>query len=94
MPTPILKLFAFILYTLVNKFLNSQIRNNRKTDTENSNKPAKNTEMWLEKYKSNGAIKITMLKTLNCLGLVIPALGYLSNFFLIDSENFKLMKHL
>ena len=48
--------------------------------------------MWLKKYKSNGAIinKIKMLKTFNCLGLDILALGYLSHFFLIDSKNFGL----
>ena len=47
-------------------------------------------------YKSNGAIinKVKILKTFNCLGLDILALGYSSHFFLIDSENFKLMKHL
>ena len=47
-------------------------------------------------YKSNGAIinKVKILKTFNCLGLDILALGYSSHFFIIDSENFKLMKHL
>ena len=52
--------------------------------------------MWLKKYKSNGAIinKIKMLKTFNCLGLHILALGYSSHIFLKDSENFKLIKHL
>ena len=44
--------------------------------------------MWLEKYKSNCAIinKIKMLKTFNCLGLDILALGYSSHFFLKDSQ--------
>ena len=52
--------------------------------------------MWLKKYKSNCAImnKIKMLKKFNCLGLDILAVGYSSHFFLTDSENFKLMKHL
>ena len=35
-----------------------------------------------------------MLKTINSLGLDILALGYSSHFFLIDSENFRLIKHL
>ena len=35
-----------------------------------------------------------MFKTFNCLDLDIHALGYSSHFFLTDSENFKLMKHL
>ena len=38
--------------------------------------------------------KIKMLKTFNRLGLDILALGYSSQFFLIDSEKFKLIKHL
>ena len=52
--------------------------------------------MWLKIYKSNSAIvnKIKMFKTLNCLGLDILALGYLSHIFLGDLENLKLMKHL
>ena len=52
--------------------------------------------MWLEKYKSNGAVinKIKMFKTFNCLGLIILALGYLPYFFSMDSQNLKLMKYL
>ena len=35
-----------------------------------------------------------MLKIFNCLALDILPLGYLSHFFLIDSEKFKLIRHL
>ena len=38
--------------------------------------------------------KIKMLQTFNCLDLDILALGYSSDFFLKDSQNSKLMKHL
>ena len=38
--------------------------------------------------------KIKMLQTFNCLDLDILAPGYLSDFFLTDSQNSKLMKHL
>ena len=50
----------------------------------------------LKKCKSNGFFvnKIKLLKAFNCLGLDILARGYSSHFFPIESENFKLMKHL
>ena len=35
-----------------------------------------------------------MLQTFNCLDLDTLAPGYLSDFFLTDSQNSKLMKHL
>ena len=52
--------------------------------------------MWLKNYKSNGAIinKTKVLKTFNRLDLDILALEHSSIFLLINSENFKLMKHL
>ena len=52
--------------------------------------------MWWKKYKSNGAIinKIKMLKNVQLFRLRYSSLGYSSHLFLIDSENFKLMKHL
>ena len=41
--------------------------------------------MWLEKYKSNGAItnKIKMLKTFNCLSLDILALMDMFQMFFL-----------
>ena len=52
--------------------------------------------MWLKKCETNDAIinKIKILKTFDCLSLDILALGYSSHVFLVDSENFKLMKAL
>ena len=80
------------------------------TDKENSNKLTKNNKMWLEKYKSNGAIinKIKMTKTFNCLGLGILAYiliysyiylnmcscRYSPHIFVTDSQNSKLIKYL
>ena len=76
---PILKWFTVILYTLI------------KNVKKYSNKLSKKNWQVVKKYKSNGIIinKIKMLKTFNSLGLDNLALGYLSQFFLIDSKNFK-----
>ena len=63
----------------------------KKYKSENKNKKnMKKKDIKIKKSK----YKIKMLKTINSLGLDILALGYSSHFFLIDSKNFKLIKHL